>query len=89
MMDKLHNLDPQTRKTISLLGTLLVVIILSLVALYYTSDSGDGADTRQGPDVQQINPAFNRGVLDDVRQTNEDRPSLGGPVGKPNPFSDY
>lgn len=89
MMDKLHNLDPQTRKTISLLGTLLVVIILSLGVLYYSSDSGEGADVQQDPDVQQIDPAFNRRVLDEVRQASDDRPSLGGSVGKSNPYSDF
>lgn len=89
MMDKLYNLDPQTRKTISLLSTLLVVIILSLVVLYYSSDSGESTDAQQEPDVQQIDPTFNRRVLDEIRQTRDDRPSLGGPVSKTNPFSDF
>lgn len=89
MMDKFKNLDPHARKMVSLTITLLVVVILSLAALYYTSGSGGDGATTVEPQVQQVDPAFNTEALDKVRGTNADRPSLGGSIGNPNPFSNF
>ncbi len=92
MIDKYKSLDPQTRKTVSLAATLLIVIVLSLVALYYMSVSGSSGGETQQPasQVQQIeNTQFNQAGLDYVDETSTDRPSLDGSLGKPNPFADY
>ena len=89
MMDKYKNLDPQTRKTISLAMTLLVVIVVSLIVLYLMSDSSDEAG-QPTPDVPQIEDTqFNQQGLQYVEQTRDDRPSLGTATGNDNPFSSY
>lgn len=90
MIDKYKNLDPQTRRTLSLAITLLVIIIISLVVLYVSSGSSGGSQ-QQTPQVQEIqNTGFNQRALEYVRdETNRDRPSLGGQIGRNNPFSNY
>lgn len=91
MIDKYKNLDPQTRKTVSLAFTLLIVIILSLVVLYVMSTGGAGDDTgQQASQVEQIESTeFNQAGQDYIDQTSTNRPSLESSLGKPNPFADY
>lgn len=92
MMDKYKSLDPQTRKTVSLATTLLIVILFSLAALYYMSASGPsgGEGQQQTSQVQQIEDTqFNQAGLDYVDNTSTNRPSLDSSLGKPNPFADY
>ena len=88
-MKTLKNLDPKTRKTVTEVGVLLVVLIATLAYFAYTSQPADIEDDLPTP-TSGIETDFNfQGIdyIDDRQEEDGSRPFLSEDSGKPNPFT--